>query len=287
MAHLPIEDPSGVTFPPDHHLFRDLALSTMLVDVRRTAAVAPINDGLRDGSGNVDIGYLATILDMVSAPLVLASASPDWTVTSDLSVSLSATPPAGPLFVEANLLRGGSRVIVVGAVVRDGVGASVDELFDQTSVQDEDRGLVAIGDLSFVRVPASGSAVSRADLPKAGEKRKLGEQLPGRPLRERIHVVDAGGGAVTIEADPYVQNSRSAIAGGVHAIAMQRAAESLMPGFNVVDLTVRYLAQARKGGIHVRAQPVRVSSDCAACRLEAFDEHGGSLVSVGHAVMKH
>lgn len=72
-----------------------------------------------------------------------------------------------------------------------------------------------------------------------------------------------------------------AITGGVHAIAMQAAAEVAEPDLVANGVEIRFLSAAKVGPLRATATPVRSASDHAVHLVEVTDEGNGRLVSVG------
>lgn len=278
---------SPAAFPPERHIMRDLAMTSQPLDHGRHVTVAPLPDGARDRAGRPSMGFLATLADATATLASLPVARPEWTATADLSLHATGIGASGPVIVDARLVRAGSRLMVVRASVHDGLGDDADDILDELidmPAQPSRHPLLAVGSLSFVRMPAAQSTASQIDLEQDGARRTMTSNLPDdRPLGSRVglRVVDDHPGAVELDRSDYVVNSMGAITGGVHAIAMQAAAEARHPDLVATDLHIRFLSPARMATLRATSSPIRSDGDAVVESVEVTAQDSDDLVSIG------
>src|SRR5262245_45650079 len=182
-----------MSYPPERHMLRDLAIETERRPDGSTLALAPIHPFVCNDRGGVRSGVIATVIDVAGATLALSALQPDRTATIELAYQSERPGRRGPLLAVARVLRSGSAQIVAGVEIYDGLGA--EELAAAESI--------GTGLIVFRRLPkrddhaAIGSAVRHRDRAQLG--------VPGARLdepyleRARLRVVDAAAGIVEIE----------------------------------------------------------------------------------------
>ena len=274
-------------FPPVHHFFTDLAMTYRRMGIGRHAAVAPLVDALCDDLGVPSVGLLATLADGVAGFAVLPIADPDWTATADLGVHVTGARATGAVLVDAQVVRAGSRLVVMRATVHDGGGASARELLEElgeSTTEMSSRPLVAHALLSFVRMPRSRSQARNVDTEAILEQVAPGSVVPpNTALTERIglRVLDGERAAVEVDASEYVHNSMGSITGGVHGIVAEAAAAVCVPELSCTGVDLRYLAPARVGPMRATARVIRRGPTDALVAVDSVDAGTGDLVSVG------
>lgn len=216
--------------------------------------------------GCVRVSVLAFMVDAVAG--VSVDTEPDlWTLTSDMSVRMR--PVRAP------------RLITATNVVRRLGRRSVTCTVELTS----DQGLpVASGAIGFVKIPRRETDPPKPSVPAETSGELFGGQaVLSRPLREEagIESVDPAAGVVEVKVGPELRNPAGTIQGAMVALLAEAAAEDLLSSrfgrpFVVVDLDLRYLAQAQVGPVATRCRllgegpeaPVEVElHDTAASRV--------------------
>lgn len=251
-----------MSYPPDHHLLRDLGFRGERADGRATNRIA-VTDGLRLGDGT-RLGVLATMVDVTGAAIALSAVRPDWIATADLGVHLVAPITTGEVVVSCEPLRTGVRAIVVDARITD------------------DRGvLCGVGRMSFARIPGSATAAT-IDETVGGEP--VHHEMDGgtrivEPVTDRCGFTPVGPGQLVFEKAPYVANSFGTVNGGVMALAAEAAAVSACGGGVATDLHIHYLEQVGDGPVGVTAEVAR-DGPSIFVTVRVVDRADGRLVAV-------
>jgi acyl-coenzyme A thioesterase PaaI-like protein len=194
--------------------------------------------------GVVRASVVSYVVDAAAG--IHADHDPDmWTLTSDLSVRMRPVAAPAPISGRCRILRRGRRsaTCLVELVSSDG------EPF-------------ASGVAGFAYVPRR-----EGDGPKPGMTAETAPaMLSGlppldAPLREAagIEVLDAAEGVVQLTVTPELRNPAGTLQGAMVALIAESAAEDLVSTrfespVVVVDLDVRYLAQAQVGPVRSRGR---------------------------------
>lgn len=272
-----------MTYPPERHMLRDLAISATRCEDGSTLASAPIHPRVCNEFGYLRIGVIATVIDVAGAALVLTELHPDRIATIELTYQSQGPGRVGPLLASARILRRGSVQIVIGVEVSDGHGRE-----DLAQAEAIGTGLIVFRRLpkrdDHARIPAPAERSARAALGLPGSR--LDE-----PFLERaqLRVIDAAAGIVEIDNHDYVRNSFGTLNGGMVATLIEVAAEHAARarcGSDLVsaDLAVHYVGQAGPGPLRTRTRVVRAGREHAVCRVELVDAGAGDrLLSIGMA----
>jgi uncharacterized protein (TIGR00369 family) len=202
--------------------------------------------------------YADTLLGLLSS----VATAPRLSLTADLRSQILSAPPAGPIEMEARLLKSG-RTTTLGRTTYSVPGA--DAAF-------------AISFGTFIGSPRPVDLQSPGVL--RGGSDEPADPATGvtmtRPLADRvgIRVIDAGVAEVDHRAD--LLNSSSSIQGGVVAFVAEVAAQSLATAragrmFVVDDLDVRYLRSARVGPARAEARLLQLTDAHALVEVETRD----------------
>jgi acyl-coenzyme A thioesterase PaaI-like protein len=274
-------------FPPLDHFFTDLAMTYGRMGIGRHAAVAPMVDALHDEAGVPSVGLLGTLADGVAGFAVLPIADPDWTATSDLGVHVTGTPASGSLLIDAQVVRAGSRLVVMKATAHDGGDATADELLEElrhAPTETSPRPLVAHALLSFVRMPREKSRARdiRTDEIIGQIAPRTTAPPPDVPLTERIglRVLPGDRAVVEVDASEYVHNSMGSVTGGIHVVAAEAAALECVPELACTGIDLRFLSPVRVGPMRVTATALRRGPTDALVTVDLADG-AGHPVSVG------
>jgi len=276
---------SRPTYPPEHHLLRDLAVTTERVSPELTICSSPLVPAIAHASGRPRVGALAAIIDLAGAATALSSVRPDWIATADLSFTSSEPVLEGPIVVAAHLVRAGTNVVVVRVDVGDGRGSD-----DVATMRPAGRGL-----MTFARIPGSASAASARVVPATSPKQSMALAKSGfrLPLFAQlgIRVLDAARGAVEVDRTDYTRNSFGSLNGGVVAIAADAAAEALVGAmgqpFEGVDISVNYLSQTRSGPGRTAATLLRYDAHHAVVEVRLVDAgHHDQLLALSTVLLQ-
>ena len=262
-------------------MLRDLALTVEHHEDGTSAGRLPVADALLDDHGRVRAGILATLVDAIGGGLAAYAAAPGWIATADLDLQLSGAPTD----VEA--------VDAVGRVLRAGrstVVLAVD-LF-------AGRAPLGLATMTFAVLPR------RASNPVMPADRQTGPQsfISGRTSGFSglaldafgVRTIDAAGGHVELEPDPYVENSLGAVQGGVVATIVERAGELALTHaagrpLAPVGVQLTYLALAREGPIRSSVEVLGIDGRSSeprwgSARVTLVDEGANRRTTIGRVV---
>jgi acyl-coenzyme A thioesterase PaaI-like protein len=218
--------------------------------------------------GVVRASVVAYLVDVVSG--VSVDSSDDvWTFTTDMTVRMAAVPAPARLETTNHVLRRGRRSVTCSVDVTDGEGT-----------------MVATGAIGFAHVPRKPTDPPKIHLePREAVARFAESGSLTRPLREEAGVVslDPAAGIVEIEVRPEVCNPAGTLQGAMVALVAEVAAEELVAArtgapATVVDLDIRYLAQAKVGPVRTRCTTL---GDWV--RVELFDTAEGRTSTLVYA----
>lgn len=253
------------SYPPEHHVLRDLPFSLEAVDGSRSRAHLTVTPEVRAGGG-LSAGPLMTVIDVLAGSLVGRVLAPDWMATAQLSLHLAHPPGTGEVVAEATVIRAGRTTVVVDVGLH---GAGPDGTpFGEAM-------------LTFVRLPRRDTTIDLSTFEvRYGERSSFATEASGltRPFAEQVGVVvqDAPSGVVRVDVTDYVRNSFGAVNGGVVASVAVEAARAacrslLGDGAVVADAVVHYLTQGRVGPLVTTSRVVRSDRCGALVRVEVAD----------------
>ena len=268
----------SVTYPPQHHFFRDLQYTLRCVEGREVGGF-PAQPHLVAAEGALPVGALVTLVDMVSGRTGLRAASPMYPVTSDIDLRILDTGRFEAFSVTADTLRCGKRNIVLSADIFGEIG--------------EVRTSIGYAHVNFALLPPV-EELPLGVLP--GAREPLAYSLAGSglvaPLREQIGIreVEVARGIVEIDVAPYVMNPLGVLQGGVFAILAEAAAEGMARSAMgedqaVRDLSIRYLAAGRTGPIRTAGRFLRSAPDALLIGIDLRDVGNEDLL-VGTALLE-
>jgi acyl-coenzyme A thioesterase PaaI-like protein len=266
----------------DRHFVVDLEITALLVTPTRCLIRAPLTDAVRAPAGGASLGMLMTLVDVGASDPAMVACRPDWTATQDLAMHGAGPITEGPIVVDHQLVRAGSKVIVVAANVYDGHGV---EDFDAlraaidapvASGSDDGPTLAASGVIAYARIPGS-AAPGMDDYDPAewvGEVRhSRARTTAAGTMYERmgLRTVDGRAGTLELARTPYVSNSIGTINGGALAVLTEAAAEALRPGMIATDMQIHYLSQVKAGPARTIGTVLRDATDHSVVTMQVVD----------------
>lgn len=258
-----------MTYPPAHHLLRDLAFATDASDPTALSTTLAITPGLCDDRG-IRLGVLATLVDVGGAGIALRSIAPDWIATADLQTHVIRPVTDGAITLVCRPLRIGARRVVIDAELRDAHGP-----------------VCGTGRMAFARIPGSATKASLTEVtePRPASRTMAGGSPIVEPIVDQCGMTTVGPGQIRFEKSPYIENSFGTVNGGVLALAAEAAAVSAAGGGHAQDLHIHYLEQIGDGPVGVTAEVVRHGADAHLCRVSIEDlapttDGGRRLVAV-------
>jgi acyl-coenzyme A thioesterase PaaI-like protein len=219
--------------------------------------------------GMVRASVLAYVVD-AAAGICVDGDQTVWTLTTDLSVRARAMAPPASVTSSTRVLRRGGR--------------SASCLVELTA---DDGSAVATGVAGFAHKPRRADDPPKPQVtPDRASQILTGRVGLERPLRDEagIVVVDAAAGVVEVAVTPELRNPAGTLQGAMVALVAVAAAEELVAArcggpVLVVDLDVRYLAQAPVGPVRSRARSLGEAPD-APVLVELVDTSVDRLTTV-------
>ncbi len=194
--------------------------------------------------GVVRASVLSFAIDAI-AGVTLDGGDDIWTFTTDMSVRMRPMPAPAQVTAANTILRRGRRSATCLVEVTTDEGAPI-----------------ASGAVGFVHVPRKLTDPPKLVIPPDEAHRYL--RALGtltRPVRDEagIAVIDAAAGVVEMAVTPDVCNPAGTVQGAMVALLAEAAAEDLLAArfgapVLVVDLDLRYLAQATVGPVRTRSR---------------------------------
>lgn len=245
------------TYPPDHHLLRDLQTQAEWVSEDECVFTAPVTDHVRSVTGALGLGPLFAVTDLALVSTAIGFADGDWCGTLDLAIRAGRPVVAGPLVVSCQVLRVGGTLITTKAEILDG---------------DRLAGTAIATSRRMPRNPDFNEAP--VDVKVVGQVQRWG--LPGSgftaPIRDQLGLIETAPGALELMKTPYVTNSFGTINGGTTGILLCAGAESALANeFVATDIEVRYVGQAADGPVRTMSEIIRVERDHAVVDVTAVD----------------
>lgn len=225
--------------------------ASALVDER--GLVVEIDDVQKEvlRHGVLRLSVLTFLVD-VSAGVTLDTDPGAWTFTTDLSLRMTAVPAPARVTATTTILRQGRR-----------------SAHGLVEVIDDRERLVAAGAIGFAHVPRKAHDPPKPRVsPEMIADRFTGAERLSRSLREEAGIVpvDPGNGVVEIAVRPEVCNPAGTLQGAMVALVAESAAEDLIASLAgepvvVVELDVRYLAQATVGPVRTHCRMLGSKAD--------------------------
>jgi uncharacterized protein (TIGR00369 family) len=231
------------TYPPRDHVLRDLRVEFEQQADGTGRAWLPVTEFVRNPSGSVHAGVLATLVDLMGGGIAAATVQPDWIATADLTLHVVPRPVGDEVEGVSRVLRAGRTTAVIEVELRD------------------DAGALGIATMSFARLPRrEGNPILPAPAPGSRGTMALPDSHLTEPIVDRLgfDVVDAPSGAVELELDSYFVNTLGAVQGGIVATAAVVAAEAIVGAHaeatvEACDLQITYLALVKAGPLRTTA----------------------------------
>jgi len=256
-------------YPPHNHILRDLRVSLEFQGEGRAVIRAPIVPEIRTEDGSLQVGAVATLIDVLGGALTVRAMYPDWIATASLSVHLTGNPTSDVVAAAGSVIRAGRTSAIIDADIRE----------EAASPAESTRSIGAAM-MTFSRLPR------REDTPAL----ELDTDAPGtfdfategaglnRSYRDAagVRVLDAGTGVAELEMKDYVRNSMGVLQGGMIAILADVAGEVAARAaadkpLTTSDLAIHYLSQGKRGPFRTRTRVLRTTDDTALTRVEVID----------------
>jgi len=245
------------TYPPDHHLLRDLRTTQEWIDEDECVFSAPVVPEVCTPGGGMALGPLFAVADVALVSTAIGFSGDDWCGTLDLAIRSRSAVVDGPLVVACRPLRIGGTLITTKAEILDG------ERLAGTAIA------------TVRRMPRNAEYNDAPPEPKqVGHVRRWGLETSGftRPVREELGLTEVAPGTIELHKTPYVTNSFGTVNGGTTGILSCAGAESALGGeYRCTDIEVRYIGQAAEGPVRTMSEIVRAEDDHAVVDVTVVD----------------
>jgi uncharacterized protein (TIGR00369 family) len=217
----------------------------------------------------LQIGAVATLIDVLGGALTVRAVYPDWIATASLSVHLTGNPASEVVAAAGSVIREGRTMAIIDADIREQEGNPA-----------ELKRSIGTAMMTFSRLPRREDTPELKldmDGPETFDFATEGSGLK-RSYRDAagVRVLDAGAGVAELEMKDYVRNSMGVLQGGMIAILADVAGE--VTARNVAgtplttrDLTIHYLSQGKRGPFRTRTRLLRRTDGTALTRVEVID----------------
>lgn len=253
---------------PADHMWRDLEFSMEYDEEKRCIIKAPVAPGLCGDQGTMQVGFIATLFDLVGGELAARTAYPDWIATADLV-----------LYSKERARAGAAEFTAVARVVRAGRSSIVIE--SDMLVRSSPRGAaVSVGAAmaAFTRLKSREDTAQVARVDGPHQVFSLEGHVPSQSILERagLRVLDEAAGVVEIRMSEYIRNAFHGVNGGIFGVladAAGQCAARAAAGRPLVtsDLAIHYLSMGKAGPFRTRATVVRAARDSVLTRIEIVD----------------
>ncbi len=269
MAENTEESVYAESYPPPDHILRDLLICLTFQGKGRAVIRAPVVPEILTRDGSLQVGAVATMIDVLAGALTARTVYPDWMATANLSVHLAGRPSCDTLVAAGEVIRAGRTMVVVDVDIREESG-------------NPGRRLNSIGTalITFSRRPP------KVDTPAFEPGLEVSEtvdfRIEGSGLKGSyrdaagLRVLDEESGIVEIELNEYVRNSVRVLQGGMIAVLAEAAGEMAAGSaagkpMASKDLAIQYLSQGKKGPFRTRTRVIRTTEDTALTKVEVVD----------------
>jgi uncharacterized protein (TIGR00369 family) len=237
--------------------------------------MTPVVPEICTDRGGVQVGILATLVDILGGAISIRAVHPDWAATADLMVHTTGRATSGRVSVTGSLIRAGNSMLFVELNIRG----------DTDSASGKETSIGG-GLISFARLPHRedtiqidfGDAANRYQFVNEGSRLK-------KPYLEEIgaHILDEARGVVELRMSDYLRNSIGVLQGGVAAVLADvsgQCAARAATGLPMIttDLMIHYLSQGKIGPFKTEAGVVRVNRETVLTRIEIIDTGAANRV---------
>jgi uncharacterized protein (TIGR00369 family) len=251
----------AASFEMDHerHFTRSLGYRRLDAEDAGRGAARATPQLCVPGTDYPHISVLLTLSDMVTGMLAMSATTPRVAVTVDLRTRLYHAPAHGEYTIDARILRTGSSLTVVEAML--------------TAVDHDTPFAVTLG--SFLASPRPADVMP--DMTGAMRGREWPEQPAlSEPFTELVGLRVIEPGVTEVVLRPDLGNATGSLQGGIVALLGETAAQTLASAesgatFVVDDIDVRYLRAVRIGPARAIATLHQLDDELAAATVEVRD----------------
>jgi len=268
-------------YPPREHMLRDLMVTLEFRGKHTSVVRAPVVKEVCTDQGGMQVGVMATLIDVLGGALAVRAVYPDWIATADLSLHTTGRARSGRVSALGSILREGKTTVVIRVDIR------AEEDGNPSAAESIGSSLI-----TFSRLP------QRQDTPEldlemdeeSSEAFQFGIDGPGLrdPYLQKagMRILDEAAGVVELDLNDYVRNSFGSLQGGMVAILADQAGQLAarqatgMP-MTTCDMEIHFLSQGKRGPFRTRTEVLRKTQDTVLTRVEITDTGAGDrLITV-------
>lgn len=252
-----------VTYPPDHHLLRDLRVRSEWINDDECIFTAPVVPEICLPNGDLRLGPLFAVVDVALVATAIDFAEDDWCGTLDLAIRMRQPVVEGPLVLNCQVMRIGGTLITTQADIYDGQGSATGGTLAGRAIATSRR---------MPRNPEYNDSLPEPKM--VGAPKFWGIEGSGftRDVHEQLDLVEIRPGVIELVKTPYVTNSFGTVNGGTTGILICAAAESALgEEFVATDFEARYIGQAKEGPVQTMTEVIRVGRDHAVVDVTVMD----------------
>lgn len=256
-------------YPPHNHILRDLRVCLEFQSKEQAVIRAPVVPAICTEEGSLQVGAVATLIDVLGGALTVRAVHPDWIATASLSVHMTGRPSSDIVAAAGSVIRAGRTMAIIDVDIR---GEGGDPAKPSRSI--------GTAMMTFSRLPRREDTPALqldTDAPEIFDFATHGSGLD-RPYRDAagVRVLDEGAGVAEIEMKDYVRNSVRVLQGGMIAVLADVSGEMAAghaagKPLATKDLAIQYLSQGKRGPFRTRVRVLRTTSDTALTRVEVID----------------
>jgi acyl-coenzyme A thioesterase PaaI-like protein len=215
----------------------------------------------------MQVGFIATLFDLVGGELAARTAYPDWIATADMVMYSKQRAQAGELMAVASVVRAGRGSVVIEA--------------DILAKPNQSEAATSIGSAiaAFTRLRSREDTVQTSRDNASHQVFTLeGHSTPQNILdKAGLWVLDEASGVVELNMSDYVRNAFHGIHGGMFGlladVAGQCAARAVARRPLITsDLSIHYLSMGKVGPFYTKTRIERAARDGVVTRVEILDK---------------
>lgn len=258
-------------YPPKEHMLRDLMVTLEFRGKHQSVIRAPVVKEVCTDQGGMQVGVMATLIDVLGGALAVRAVYPDWIATADLSLYTTGRAISGGISALGSILREGKTTVVVGVDLRA-------EENGNPSVAES----IGFSMITFSRLPQR-EGTPELDLEMGEESSEAFHfGMEGLGLNEPylqkagLRILEKPTGIVEMDLTDYVRNSFGSLQGGMVAILADQAGQAAARAatgrpMTTCDMEIHFLSQGKKGPFRTRAEVLRKTRDTVLTRVKVID----------------
>lgn len=256
-------------YPPQEHMIRDLLVSLEFQGKSRSTIRAPVVQEVCTDHGAMQVGVIATLVDILGGALSIRAVYPDWIATADLLIHTIGRATSGAVVAAGSVMRAGSTTVVIEVDILEETGNSASSTTSIGSAMMTYSRLSRTQGIPELEMDEQSIVAFHFGIEGSGLNQSYLDEVG-------IRVLDKAAGVIEINMSNYIRNSFGSLQGGMVAIlgdvAGQHAARTATGKPLITsDLAIHYLSQGKVGPFRTKARVLRTTGDTALTRIEVID----------------